>query len=179
MILRYCNPAILQSCDHMILRSCDLERLNQINCPLKPTPPRIAKGLRRDYTWVCPSEYMTGGGGEYMTIFRRPLSRIPRSMVVLCNCSFSPPYQYYICGVILHCHISSLNGKVPRGSLHCHRPSLMNGQASYNGQISIAILSHQWVVGLRRWCYLRSSSITEDEHHVVFCGYPTRIAQQF
>ena len=59
----------------VILRSCDLERLNQINCPLKPTPPRIAKGLRQDYTRVCPSEYMTGGGGEYMTIFRRPLSR--------------------------------------------------------------------------------------------------------
>ena len=48
---------------------CDLERLKQMNCPPpKYTRPRLAKGLRQDYMRLCRS--------EYMTIFRRPLSRI-------------------------------------------------------------------------------------------------------
>ena len=88
-----------------ILWSCDLERLKQINCrPPKYNPPRIAKGLRQDYMRFCPS--------EYMTIFRRPLSRItPVSMVVLCNCNFTLLYQSLELhrGVMLHFCTSSLN----------------------------------------------------------------------
>ena len=58
----------------------DLERLKQMNCPPpKYTRPRLAKGLRQDYMRLCRS--------EYMTIFRRPLSRINLSMVGLCNCN--------------------------------------------------------------------------------------------